>query len=278
MKFLGADTPEEAARVVIVGAGLDDTVSYRPGTRFAPLAIREASLILETFSLRVDRDLEEVSLADAGDLEIFPGQTQASLAAIRGRVAKILARRQVPFLLGGEHLVTYPAVQAAASFFPELCVLQFDAHADLRRDYQGQELSHAATMYLVGREIGFTNLFQIGIRSGTREEIAGTGGSTHIYPTNDLAGAVRQARAVISGRPLYLTIDMDIVDPAAAPGVGTPEPGGCSSAELLEAIYALAGEYFVGIDLVEVNPLLLAGEPTAVLAAKVIREAVLAFF
>lgn len=275
-RFLAAGSEAGPARAVLAGAPLDITTSYRPGTRFAPIAIRQASQALEEFSPRLQRSLVDVPFLDAGDLELPPQDVATSLDLIAAHIEQVVGQGLVPITLGGEHLVTWPVVRVMADRYPDLVVLQLDAHADLRAEYMGQELSHATVMHLVGEKIGWANLFQVGIRSATAEEWDLARKYTRFFPGNALSRSVALVAEEIAGRPVYVSIDIDVVDPAAAPGTGTPEPGGPAAAELLEAIYHLCRLKVIGLDLVEVSPVAGPDDITALLAAKVLREALLA--
>ena len=273
--FLAAGADYGTSNLVIIGAPMDITVSFRPGSRGGPQAIRGASPGLEEYSLYARQDLREASFYDAGDLLLPFGNVTRSLELVKEAVALLLEAGKFPLLLGGEHLVSLGALRAVAQKFPGLAVIHFDAHADLRTDYLGEAYSHASVMYRAHRELG-VDLFQFGIRSGTAEELAYAKQHTHFYPFHVLE-PLREAEKLLRGRPVYVTLDIDVVDPAFAPGTGTPEPGGISSAELLAALPLLARLNVVAFDLVEVAPLYDPAGITAMLAAKVVRETVLAF-
>lgn len=274
--FLGAASDYARCRGVLIGAPMDFTVTFRPGARLAPQRVREASDVLEEYSLALDADLSEHPFCDLGDVRLAWGNVAASLEAIEAVVARVVADGKVPLLVGGEHLVTWPAVRAVARRHPDLAVLHFDAHADLRADYLGERLSHATAMRLVAEELPRGRVYQFGIRSATREEVAFARDHTHFHPGRVLE-PLRECLPHLQGRPLYVTVDIDVLDPAYAPGTGTPEAGGISSGELLEAIYALRGCRVVGFDLVEISPGLDPTERTVVLGAKILREAILSF-
>lgn len=261
---------------MLVGAPFDGTTSFVPGTRFGPTRIREVSVGLETYSPALDRSLDDVRMADLGDLELPFGNTTAALEMIEASCRSIVEAGAKPFLLGGEHLVTLPAVRACHSRYPGLAVVQFDAHADLRDEYMGEHDSHATVMRRIGEVIGSDNVYQLGIRSGTREEFAFGRAFSAVFQ-QELADGVRRVREELAGRPVYVTVDIDVVDPGFAPGTGTPEPGGCRPDELLRALWDLEGLHVVGFDVVEVNPLVDSGVVTSILAAKIVREAALLF-
>lgn len=267
--FLGAGAAT-AAHWAIFGAPLDATVSFRPGSRFGPAAIRAASPVLEEWSPVRGEDLVAHPFADLGDLEFAPGDVEGALGSIAATVRALGGLR--PLMLGGEHLVSWPAVQALAERFPELRVLQFDAHADLRTDYMGRASSHATVMRRIAEVVGPERCYQVGIRSGTAAEWD-FARCTHFAPH---AAALPPAwRRELAGRPLYVTVDIDFADPAFAPGTGTPEPGGPTSADMLAAVDGLAGLDIVGADVVEVAPAYDPGGITAILAAKVVRQLLL---
>lgn len=278
-RFMAADAAYDEARVVLLGAPWDATVTYRPGARFGPGRIREASYGLEEYSITLDRSLLDLAVHDAGDLDLPFGAPAAALEQIRRAVAAIARDGKVPVLLGGEHLITLAAVQALAEgpAGRDLVVIQMDAHADLRDTYQGQELSHATVMRRVSQVVGPGRLVQLGIRSGDREEV--TFGRRHTrFCTQRVLEPLQEVLAELGDVPLYVSIDIDVLDPAWAPGTGTPEPGGIDLHELLAAVYALKGRHIIGADLVEVAPTLDPTERTVVTAAKIIRELLLSWF
>lgn len=274
--FLGSLAEPDEASLMLFGAPFDGTTSFTPGTRFGPARVREASVGIETYSPMLDRSLEEARLADVGDLELPFGNASAALEMIEAACRSIIAAGAKPFMIGGEHLVTLPAVRACQSRHRDLAVVQFDAHADLREDYMGEHDSHATVMRRVGEVIGAGNLYQLGIRSGTRDEFVFGRAYSAVF-TADVVNGARQASEALSGRPVYITVDIDVVDPGFAPGTGTPEPGGCRPQELFEALWELRSLNVVGFDVVEVNPLVDTGFVTSLLAAKVLREAAIMF-
>lgn len=275
--FMGGIERYADAKVVILGVPLEATLSFRPGTRFGPQQIRSVSVGLEEYSIYRSRDLTEVAFFDAGDV-VFPyGNLEESLRLIEQAAAQIIRDKKKPLFIGGEHLVSYPLIKAAAAQYPELVVLHFDAHADLRPDYLGQELSHATVMRRATGCLQPKNLYQFGIRSGTREEFAFAREHTNLFAEAVLDPLI-SILPKIKGCPLYLSLDIDVADPAFAPGTGTPEPGGCTSRELISAIHALQGHDLVGMDIVEVSPMNDVNDQTSILAAKLIREAILTFW
>lgn len=275
-RFMSARDGYEESRAILFGIPMDFTTSYRPGTRFGPGRIREASYGIEDFSYHQVADLRDKAFHDLGDVAVVYGDVGRTLERARAVARRIVADGKIPFMMGGEHLVTVPVVHAVAERYPDLVLLQFDAHADLRVEYTGNPLSHATAMRRCLDVVPPRNLYQFGIRSGTREEYQYAREHCHLYPHEVLA-PLQKLIPSLSGRPVYITIDIDVHDPAYAPGTGTPEPGGISSREMIAAIQAMAGLNVVGFDVVEVAPNLDETDRTVVLGALLIREALLAF-
>lgn len=273
--FMESCQDYEGSRMVLFGAPMDYTVSYRPGSRMAAQAIRRVSRVLEEHSLTQEKDLREIRFFDGGDLALPMGNVEKSLQIIEEAWKILLKEGKLPLMMGGDHLVTLPAVKAAAALYQDLAVLQLDAHADLRPHYLGEENSHASVMYRIYRETGVKDIYQLGIRSATSEELSFARQNTRFFPF-DILKPLEKIKSELTQRPLYVTLDIDVVDPAYAPGTGTPEPGGCSSREILKAVYNLADFRVVGFDLVEVAPDYDSGQITSLLAAKIIREIILA--
>ncbi len=283
-RFLAARESFEEARIALFGCPFDETASFRPGARFGPRAIREFSDVLETYSPDLDADLDDVPFCDLGDLDLPPGNVEGALDAIRTQVRWILSSGKIPFGLGGEHLVSLPMIEAALDHHPDLVIFQWDAHADLREEYEGARLSHATVMRRVVEAAGSAagsaagaapaRLVQFGVRSGTRGEWEWMRGRGPVRPL--AAGEVAAALAEKAGRPLYLTLDVDVLDPSECPGTGTPEPGGARFTELAACIGALRGAPIVALDVVELAPRIDPGGASAVCAAKAVRELILA--
>ena len=275
MSFIGADSTFEDSRIVIFGAPYDSTTSFRPGTRFGPAAVRSESFGIETYSPYQDRDLEtDVAVHDAGDLELPFGAPDRALAMIEAKADEILSAGKIPFLLGGEHLVSLGAVRAAAKKYPDLHILHFDAHADLREDYLGVRLSHACVMRRCHDLLGDGRIWQFGIRSGTRDEFAFMREghvTTEPFSVNTLASL-----SFPEGTPVYLTVDLDVLDPSEFPGTGTQEAGGLRFTELLSALTEILRRLnVVALDNVELSPGLDASGRSTALACKILREQLL---
>lgn len=270
-------TDYERATVVIFGAPMDYTVSFKAGSRFGPEGIRSASYGLEQYSPYLDRHLSSVPFADAGDLVLPFGNVGKSLELINAKTREIVAAGKIPLVLGGEHLVSLPVIRALAEKHPGLRVLHFDAHADLRDTFAGEKLSHATVMRRVVELLGPGRVYHYGIRSGEKEEFLYAAEYSHMHRyevLKALAGDLEE----LSGHPVYVTLDIDVMDPVYCPGTGTPEPFGISAKEMLAAIHAMAGLKIVGMDLVEVAPPLDRAGVTAILAAKLLIEALVSFW
>jgi len=274
-KFMWA-SQDPSAPCVILGIPLDETTSFRPGTRFGPTSVRAASHALESYSLRQKRCLVPENYYDAGDLVLPLGNVEEALLVIKAASQEILAKGKKFMAVGGEHLITYPLVQSTLEKYPDLVVIQMDAHMDMRFSYTGTGFSHATVMRRVIELLGPGRLYQLGIRSADKMELEDTEGLSeiHFYKVIEPLGSLVSK---IADRPIYLTIDIDVVDPAFAPGTGAPEPGGITSQELLDAIGILSGKNIVGADLVEVAPAYDATGQTGLLAAAIVKECLLLF-
>lgn len=274
--FMGGDTSYEASDAVILGIPMDYTVSFRPGTRMGALSIRNVSVGIEEYSVYLDRDLADYAYCDLGDLALPFGNVNKSLDLIEKASRQILEDGKFPIFIGGEHLVTYPLIKPFVEKYPDLRVVHFDAHADLRTDYYGENNSHATVMHKVAEMLGPKRVYQFGIRSGIREEFLYARENTYLV-LEEVLEPLKAVLDELKGKPVYVTLDIDVVDPAFAPGTGTQEAGGCTSREIIKAIHALQDLNVVGFDLVEVSPATDSSERTALLAAKLVREAILSF-
>lgn len=275
--FLGCDAAYEEGHIVLFGAPFDSTTSYRPGTRFAARTMRAESYGLETYSPYQNLDLEDARVFDGGDLELPFGDTARALGMIRDFATEVLTDGKLPFLIGGEHLVSLPAIEAAAEKYSDLAVIHFDAHTDLRDEYLGNRLSHATVIRRVWDILGDGRIHQFGIRSGERAEWEwARAGHTNLRPFT-FAG-LSDAIAAVKGRPVYLTIDLDVLDPSVFPGTGTPEAGGVTFIELMKAaLSVIHGCRIVACDMVELSPPLDASGASTATALKLLREMLLAF-
>lgn len=274
--FIGCDSDYAVAKIVLYGAPFDSTTSFRPGARFGPAAMRHESFGLETYSPYQDADLTDCAVFDSGDMELCFGSSEAALADIEARAVEILADGKLPLLLGGEHLVTLGAVRAAVKKYPNLHIIHFDAHADLRDDYLGAKLSHACVIRRCHELVGDGRIHQFCIRSGEREEFAFAKEHTQMqkFTFDGLEETVAQLKA--DGTPVYFTIDLDCLDPAVFAGTGTPEAGGVSFVQLLAALRCVCTANVIGADVNELAPMLDASGVSTATACKVLRELLLA--
>ena len=273
--FIGCDSSFEEAQIVIFGAPFDSTTSFRPGARFGSSAIRHESFGLETWSPYQEKDLTDARIFDSGDLELCFGSAESALADIEKRAAEILDAGKLPLLVGGEHLVTLGSVRAAAARYPDLHIIHFDAHADLRDDYLGAGLSHACVLRRSWELVGDGRIHQFCIRSGDREEFRFAAEHTDLHKF-DFEGLRELADELKAKKvPVYFTIDLDCLDPSVLPGTGTPEAGGVSFRELISAIFMVSETNVIAADVNELAPMLdMSGASTAT-AAKVLRELML---
>ena len=272
--FLGCDNEYGESKIVLFGAPIDSTTSYRPGTRFASKTMRGESFGLETYSPYQDRDLEDIPVFDGGDLELCFGNTEKALSQIEAFSEQIFADGKIPCMIGGEHLVTLGAMRAAVKRYPDLRVVHFDAHADLRDEYLGEPLSHAAVLHRVWELVGDEKIFQFGIRSGDRSEFVW--GKNRVNTQKFNFDGLEQTVEKLRGEPVYFTIDLDVLDPSVFPGTGTPEPGGVTFLQLLEAAIKVSGLNIVGFDLVELSPVYDQSGVSTAVACKMLRELLLA--
>jgi agmatinase len=274
--FICSSDDYENSKAVIYGMPMDFTVSFRPGSRFGPPRIREVSVGLEEYSPYLDKSITDITYFDAGDLLLPFGNAARSLDIIGGYVKGLLADGKFPLGLGGEHLCSWPIFREVYAKYPDLAIIHFDAHADLRENYEGEPLSHSTPLRKAAELMGGKNIYQFGIRSGSREEFQYARENINFYPF-DVLEPLKKVLPSLAGRPVYLTIDIDVLDPSAAPGTGTAEAGGITSKELLAAVHAIAGSEVnvVGADVVEVAPAYDPTEQTQIVAAKLVREILL---
>ncbi|HOV69997.1 MAG TPA: agmatinase [Clostridia bacterium] len=274
LTFLGCDSEYEDAKIVVFGAPFDSTTSFRPGARFASRNMRNDSYGLETYSPYQDKDLCDRKIFDGGDIELPFGNPERSIADIERYCEKVFRDNKIPVMIGGEHLVSLGAVRAAISNFPQLKIIHFDAHTDLRDEYLGEKLSHACVMRRIWELIGDNRIFQFGIRSGCREEFEWSKG--HVTTNRHNFNTLEKVCKKLKNDPVYLTIDLDVLDPSCFPGTGTPEAGGVSFIELINAITSVCSLNVIGCDINELAPDYDASGASTATACKVLRELLLA--
>ena len=273
--FIGCDSEYSESKIVLFGAPFDSTTSFRPGARFGSSAIRHESFGIETYSPYQDKDLTDIKVFDCGDLELCFGSPEMALKDIEEQARKIVSDGKLPIMLGGEHLVTFPAVKAVFEKYPKMHIIHFDAHADLRDDYLGAKLSHACVMRRCCELLGDGKIHQFCIRSGDREEFRFADEHTDMHKFN-FDGLKELVEELVSDKiPVYFTIDMDCLDPSVFCGTGTPEAGGVNFPELLSAILEVSKTNIVGADLNELAPMLDASGASTAVACKTLRELIL---
>lgn len=263
--WMGQNPDYNTSKIVMLGLPFDGTVSYRPGSRFAPEQIRLASWGLEEYSPNFDKDLADVNFHDAGDLEFPLGNTYKSLEVIKQNVEDIYKDGKIVFGIGGEHLVTLPEIQAISEFHKDLALIHFDAHTDLREEYLGEEMSHSAVVRHISTIIGPENVKQIGIRSGMKDEF------DFMKKHNTLVKEYKELDT-LKGKKIFVTVDLDVLDPSVMPGTGTPESGGMQFNELIGWFKYLKNFDIIGADVVELAPDYDASGVSTAVATKVIRE------
>lgn len=272
--FIGCDNDYNESKIVIFGAPFDGTTSYRPGTRFASAAMRNESIGIETYSPYLDKDMEDYNFFDGGDLEFVFGNPAKNIEIIKEYTLSILKDNKIPAMIGGEHLVTLGAVQAIAEKYSDLHIIHFDAHADLRQDYLGEKLSHATVIRRVWEIVGDNKIYQFGIRSGERDEFLFA--KDHTYMNKFDMKTLDEVVEKLKNKPVYITIDLDVLDSSVFPGTGTPEAGGITFKELVNAIMMFQKlENIVAFDINELSPMLDASGASTACACKVLREMLL---
>lgn len=271
--FLACDSAYDQAQAVLFGVPFDGTTSFRPGTRFGPSAIRSESFGIESYSPYCDRDLTDYHLFDGGDLELPFGNTKRVLALIEAYTAKLLADDKPFLMLGGEHLITLGALRAVIKRYPDVHIIHLDAHTDLRTEYLGEELSHSTVIRQIWNLVGDGRIHQFGIRSGEKYEFEFAQAHTQLHKF-DLAG-FEETVAQLKDKPVYVTLDLDVLDPSIFPGTGTPEAGGITFKELLKAILQLSQLHIVGCDVNELSPHYDQSGTSTAVACKIIREMIL---
>ena len=271
--FISCEATYDQAKIVMFGADFDGTVSFRPGSRFGPAAVRKASYGLETYSWHLEKDLEDIQVFDFGDLECPFGQVDATHQKIESFVNTLLHDNKLPLMIGGEHSISYPSIKAVSEKYPDLVLLQLDAHADLREDYFGVIQSHASVIRRTYPHIKPKQIIQWGIRSGTKEEHAFARANTILLAAD--VQALKDVMEQFKDKPVYVTLDVDVFDPSLIPGTSTPEPGGIDFHMFIEVCKLLQTHNIVAMDVVELAPDYDHSGVSSVVVAKVVRECLL---
>ena len=263
--FIGSIDNYDEAKIIMLGMPYDCTCSNRAGTRFGPQAARLESIGIETYSAYFKTEMEDLKFFDAGDLEYPFGNAQKMLEITENNVRGIYNDNKKLIGIGGEHLITLASVKAVLNKYPDLAVIQFDAHTDLRSQYIGEELTHSGVMYQIAKLIGYDNIAQIGLRSGEKEEF------DIVYKNNTLKLQASELDK-FKNKPIFLTIDLDVLDPSLMSGVGTPEAGGLTYKELMDWILYLKDFNIVGADIMELAPDIDITKTSTATCCKLIRE------
>lgn len=271
--FIGCETPYKPARTVLAGLPYDGTSSFRPGSRFAPESIRKHSYAIESFSHEQERDITDYKVADIGNLELPYGDSKAVVKLVEELAAKMLKDKKKALYIGGEHLLTYPIMKQYAKKYKDLKVIYFDAHADFREGYTGSRLSHASAARLTAEEVGNENLYMFGIRSFEKNEWLYMK-KNNIFVDSKVE-RFDEVADMIKDFPVYMSLDMDVFDPACLPGLGTPEAGGIFYADFMRLMPGLSKLNIVGMDVLEISPEYDSLGNSSIFAAKVIRELIL---
>ncbi|HET7875675.1 MAG TPA: agmatinase [Methylomirabilota bacterium] len=266
------------ARIVLFGIPFEGTVNLRRGADAGPRDLRLASDSIETYSPHLGRDLEDLAIADLGDCELGTGTPRERLARAREEITAFWKPGLLPVMLGGDHMATLPVIEVLAPAIPELRILQLDAHPDLREEFQGERYNYASAMARVMDVVAPERVYQVGMRTGAREEFQRK--APHLFPAHVIhpVEAMRSLLPELLRHPLYVTIDVDVLDPAEAPGTSSPEPCGLRASELVEIVRLLEPCRIVGTDLVEVAHAWDPSGRTGITASWILREAILTWW
>ena len=277
-RFIACRASLPDARIVLFGIPFEGTVNLRTGADHGPRDLRIASDSIETYSPALDRDLEDLSIADVGDCELGAGTPREQLARAREEIRGFWRPGLLPVMLGGDHTATLAVIEVLAPAIPDLHVLQLDAHPDLREEFLGERYNYASAMARVMDVVPPDRVYQVGMRTGDRSEYRR--GAPHVYPAHVVhpVEAVRSLVPRLAAHPLYVTIDVDVLDPSEAPGTGAPEPCGLRAAELVEIVRLLEPCQIVGTDLVEVAHAFDPSGRTGITASWILREAILTWW
>ncbi len=275
--FMGAKRTIENCKVALFGVPYDGTSCFRPGARFGPSAVREDSNGIETYCPQLNLDLEDINFADLGSLDVPIGDTKLIIEYVKNATDILIRNNLKPLIIGGEHSITSGIIKSIINNYPDLIMIQLDAHADLRDEWLGNKFSHACTMKRCLEILPTKKIFQIGIRSGTKLEFIEMKKTNSLIPhaLGDNAEYLEKALEEFKGKPIYLTFDLDWFDPSIMPGTGTPEPGGYFWNDFAAVTDVLKSHNLIGADVVELSPKLDNSGISSILAAKVIRSLIM---
>ncbi len=277
-RFIACRASLPDARIVLFGIPFEGRVNLRRGADHGPRELRLASDSSQTYSPFLGRDLEDLALADLGDCELGDGTPREQLARAREEIRRFWRPGLLPVMLGGDHTATLPVIEVLAPAIADVWILQLDAHPDLREEFLGERYNYASAMARVMDVVAPERVYQVGMRTGAREEFQRK--APHLFPAHRLhpVEAVKRVLPELQAHPLYVTIDVDVLDPSEAPGTGAPEPCGITAAELVEIVRLLAPCRVVGTDLMEVAPAWDPSGRTGITASWILREAILTWF
>jgi agmatinase len=277
-RFIACRASLADARIVLFGIPFEGRVNLRRGADHGPRELRLASDSIETYSPFLGRDLEDLAIADLGDCELGDGTPREQLAQAREEIRRFWRPGLRPVMLGGDHTATLPVIEVLAPAIPDLRILQLDAHPDLREEFLGERYNYASAMARVMDVVAPERVFQVGMRTGAREEYQRK--APHLFPAHQVRPleAVRGLLPELTAHSLYVTIDVDVLDPSEAPGTGAPEPCGITASELVEIVRLLAPCHVVGTDLMEVAHAWDPSGRTGITAAWILREAILTWW
>ena len=271
--YMGAKRSPENCSIGIFGVNYDGTCSFKPGARFGPEAIRQVSSCLETYCPKIKKDLEDIMYVDFGSILIDKNDSKSVIESVKSATNYLISKRLSPIMLGGEHSITRGAIEALVKKYPDLILVQLDAHADLRESYMGNEHNHACTMKRCLDILPQKKIFQVGIRSGTKEEYKFMIENNQLvdFQTGKNSQELEKAILPYKNSPIYLTIDLDWFDPSLLSGTGTPEPGGFFWNDFQVISETLKSLNIVASDIVELSPDIDSSGVSSVVAAKVLR-------
>ena len=270
--FADAEANFENSDFVIFGVPYDKTTSFRSSASKGPKEIRIASWNFETFNIKTGVDLRDIKFHDYGDLDVTKDSPKVMVEKVHKFVSSLIEKNKFPIAIGGEHSITPGIIRA----FPEdIAVLLLDAHMDFRNEYENETYNHACVVKRISDMVGIDNIAVFGVRSAEKEEFEDAKNKGLFYidsyfvKNNGVKEAIKEVKTRFKNKKIYLSLDMDVVDPAYAPAVSTPEPFGLTPFDVVEVIETFASK-LVGFDIMEVCPPYDHGE-TAILAAKIIR-------
>jgi agmatinase len=277
-RFIACRASLPEARIFLFGIPFEGPINLRRGADQGPRELRLASDSIETYSPFLGRDLEDLAIVDLGDCELGDGSPREQLARAREEIRRFWRPGLLPVMLGGDHTATLPVIEVLAPAIPELRILQLDAHPDLREEFLGERYNYASAMTRVMDVVAPERVYQVGMRTGAREEFQRK--PPHLFPAHQIhpVEAVKSLLPELRVHPLYVTIDVDVLDPSEAPGTGAPEPCGITASELVEIVRLLEPCRIVGTDLMEVAPAWDPSGRTGITASWILREAILTWF